>query len=104
MKILTKILMGCKTILLEKTLGAVIDQRLKERGHGNCESLDRYENHLETPGWGTKLFCRKMVGVRKLFLCSRWDKKFSLIVRNYPLPGYPGLKMIIYARAMCNLN
>ena len=40
------ILMGCKTILVEKTLDEFVDQRLKGRVHGNCESLQQYESHL----------------------------------------------------------
>ena len=32
-------------------------------------------------------------GVQKLFLCSRWGMKLSLIVRSYPPPRYPGLEM-----------
>ena len=34
-----------------------------------------------------------MMGYEKHFLCSRWGMKSSLIVRNYPPPWYPGLKM-----------
>ena len=44
--------------------------------------LDGVLNHLLKDG-----------RVRKLFLCSRWDMKFSLVVGNYSPPRYPGLKV-----------
>ena len=38
-------------------------------------------------------FAEKDLGVRKLFPCSKWGMKISLIVQNYPLCWYPGLKV-----------
>ena len=65
--------MGHKTILLEKILDEVINQRSKEKlkTSGNDESLDQHEHRLgqlviypyiyvlwtKTSGWGTKPFC-----------------------------------------------
>ena len=72
-RILRAILIGYKTIFLEKIMDEVVDQRLKEKitTSGNDESLDQYENRLgqlgicpyiyvlctKTSGWGTKPFC-----------------------------------------------
>ena len=81
--------MGYKTILLEKILDKVIDQRLMN----HLTSMKIASMHRDF--WmGYLTILRKDDGVQKLFLCSRWGMKFSINVLNHPPPWYPGLKMI----------
>ena len=78
----------------------VIDQGRKIIGHqgmmnhlngikivwGNLVSVHVLTLYAQIVLMGHCTILLKDGGVRKLFLCSRWGMKFSLILRNHPRP------------------